>query len=225
MPEIRAIFFDFGKTLIDYNLELIFRSFARLSGVPPEAVHEIWANRGAAIGLSDSFERGLMQSAEFRRQWKEGLIARLSAEEEHRQKTIFRLSDEKFDECWNEMFGPRDLLYEEHLKRLRDAGYYLGIISNINPLHHRFVLERYKEPISLFHYFIASCDSDVQSRKPDAKIFRVAFAKSGIDPKHIVYIDDVAENAHAVYPFGARGIVAKTSSQIFADLKALGVRW
>lgn len=225
MPEIRAIFFDFGKTLIDYNLELIFRSFAAVSGVSPEDVHEIWAKRGASIGLNDSFERGLIQPAEFRRRWKEGLIAGLPAEKEHKQKTIFRLSDEKFDECWNEMFSPRDFLYEEYLKRLRDAGYYLGIISNINPLHHAFVMERYKELISLFSHFTASCDFEVQARKPDAKIFRVAFAKAKIDPKHIVYIDDVAENAHAVYPFGARGIVARTPSQIFADLKAMGVRW
>lgn len=225
MLEIRAIFFDFGKTLIDYNLELIFRSFAHLSGVPPEDVHEIWASRGAAIGLSDSFERGLMQPAEFRRRWKEGLIARLPADKEYKHKTIFRFSDKKFDECWNDMFGPRDLLYEEYLKRLRDAGYYLGIISNINPLHYAFISERYKELISLFSHFTASCDFEVQARKPDAKIFRVAFAKAKIDPKHIVYIDDVAENAHAVFPFGAHGIVVKTFSQIFADLKAMGVRW
>lgn len=219
MLEIRAIYFDFGKTLIDYYLELIFRSFAHLSGVPPEDVCKIW------FGLADSWEKGLMRPEEFRRRWKEGLIARLPAEKEYKQETIFRLSDEGFDECWSDMFGLRDPLYETYLKQLRDAGYYLGIISNINPLHHLFVLDRYKYLISLFHHFTASCDSEVQSRKPDVKIFRVAFAKSGIPPEHSLFIDDVPENAHAVLPFGARYIVAKTFSQIFADLKKLGVRW
>lgn len=231
MQKIRAIFFDFGKTLVDYQLESIFRSFAGVSGVPPEEVHEIWASRGSSIGLSDEFEfeRGLITPAEFRFRWRQGLIRHLPAGKEHNPNTIIRLSDEKFDECWNEMFGPRDLLYEEYLKRLRDAGYYLGIVSNINPLHYAFISERYKELLALFHDFTASCDPDVQARKPDSRIYSVAFAKAqkaaGIQPEQVVYIDDVEGNAVGVAPFGARYIVAKTFSQIFADLKAMGVRW
>lgn len=229
MPEIRGIIFDFGKTLIDYQLELLFRLFAEVSGVPPENVHEIWASRGASIGLSDKFERGLMMPAEFRFRWKQGLIMRLPAGKEYKRNTIIRLSDKAFDEGWNEMFGPRDLLYEEYIKRLRDAGYYLGIISNINPLHYAHILERYKKSLALFHDFTASCDPEVQTRKPDSRIYSVAFAKAqkaaGIQPEQIVYIDDVAENAAGVVPFGGSYIVAKTFSQIFADLKALGVRW
>lgn len=225
MPKIRGIIFDFGKTLIDYHLELIFRSFARVSGAPPEDVHEIWAGRGLSIGLSDLFERGLITPAEFRFRWKQGLILR-----GHKRNTIIRLSDKAFDECWNEMFGPRDpLYYEEYLKRLRDAGYYLGIISNINPLHYAFIAERYKDLLALFHDFTASCDFEVQARKPDSRIYSVAFAKAqkaaGIQPEQIVYVDDVAENAAGVAPFGGRYIVAKTFSQIFADLKAMGVKW
>lgn len=231
MPEIRALFFDFGKTLIDYQLELIFRSFARVSGMPPEDVHEIWAGRGPFIGLSDWSERGLMTPAEFRFRWKRGLLARIPAGEAYAYKrnSVIRLSDEAFDECWNEMFGPRDLLYEEYIKRLRDAGYYLAIISNINPLHHAFISERYKVLIDLFHDFTASCDPEVQARKPDSRIYSVAFAKAqkaaGIQPEQSVFIDDVEENAYAVRAFGAYGIHARTFSQIFADLKALGVRW
>lgn len=229
MQEIRAIFFDFGKTLVDYQLESIFRSFAGVSGVSPEEVHEIWASRGSSTGLSDAFERGLMTPAEFRFRWRQGLIMRLPAGKEYKRNTIIRFSDNAFDECWNEMFGPRDMLYEEHIRRLRYAGYYLSIISNINPLHYAFVSERYQDLIALFHDFTASCDPEVQARKPDSRIYSVALAKAqkaaGIQPEQVVYIDDVEENAAGIVSFGGRFIVAKTFSQIFADLKALGVRW
>ncbi len=229
MPEIRAILFDFGKTLIDYNLELIARRLAQVAKISPEDVFYILARdekRGRT--LVDLHERGLIEDENLKTEVKCALIERVIALRGKRGigvGAVDGLPDEKFWEIWNEMFGPRDLLYETYIKRLRDAGYYLGIISNINPAHKAFVLERFKPLTDLFYHFTASCDPDVQSRKPDLKIYGVAFGKANIHTEQIVYVDDVEENAKAVERFGAHGITAKTMSQIFCDLKKMGVRW
>ncbi|MDO8600902.1 MAG: HAD family phosphatase [bacterium] len=223
MLEIRAILFDFGKTLIDYNLELIARGLAQVARIAPEDVFYILARdekRGRT--LMDLHERGLIVDENLKTEVKCALIERVIALRGKRGigiGAIDGLSDEKFWEIWNEMFGPRDPLCETYIKRLRDAGYYLGIISNINPAHKAFVLKRFKLLLDLLHDFTASCDPDVQSRKPEAKIFRVAFSKSGVPPEQTIFVDDMPENVKAVQPFGVHGIVAKTMSQIFADLK------
>lgn len=233
MQEIRALLTDIGNTAIPYNLEFIFRGNGKLAGIPSEDVVPIWAyGDRLQYGLSDSFERGLISCGEFRKRWTAELIAKATvAGSESGARVVKNISARVFWDIWNDMFLPMDLLWVEYLRRMKSAGYYLGAVSNINKahLHYLLGLKRYRPFFSLLDDITASCDMEVQARKPDSRIYSVAFAKArkaaDIQPEQIVYIDDVAENALAVHPFGARGIVARTPSQIFADLKAMGARW
>jgi FMN phosphatase YigB (HAD superfamily) len=232
MPEIRAIISDFGNTLAWYDLEKVYRPLANLSGVPPEDIVDIWDNPKTGTGIMRPSECGLLSDDAFIREWKTALFARASRENALYADLFFNWN---FERIWNGMFAPRDTMCEEYVRRLRKNGYYLGMITNINPMHLAFVRKRFSSLFAHFHDVTASCDLLVQSRKPEDKIYCAAIAKAmafakkhwneDIEPMHMVYIDDVPEYAKAVSAFGARYIVAKTQSQIFRDLKATGVRW
>ena len=99
MPEIRAVFFDIGNTVIKCDLEQIFVGFARIARIPSEDVVGIWASGDRLqYGLSDSYERGLISCEEFKRWWKEELIAKARAAGQDAGARASRGAKKKFSE-------------------------------------------------------------------------------------------------------------------------------
>lgn len=76
---------------------------------------------------------------------------------------------------------------EELLKKLKNSGYKLGVVTSKN----RYELETQFEPYGLSDYFdIEVCSDDTLKHKPDGEPLKFYISKSGADYKETLYIGD-----------------------------------
>lgn len=59
--------------------------------------------------------------------------------------------------------------------------------------------------------------------KPDPRIFRLLFARFGIQPEHALFIDDNPKNVDAAIQCGMHALRFHSSDQLHADLASLGI--
>jgi glucose-1-phosphatase len=77
------------------------------------------------------------------------------------------------------------------IKKLRRLGYEVDGFSNTNPVHVRF-MDSKGWTRSLFDRFFASCA--LRSMKPDQAAFRKVLDLIGVQPKDVVFIDNMERN-------------------------------
>jgi HAD superfamily hydrolase (TIGR01509 family) len=164
---IEALAFDLGNVLVTADHFRFCRPFAALAGLTPEGVYT------AVFGsdLEPGFDTGRLSSEEFHRR----LLDR------------FRLAlpYPQFCDLWNDIFSPLEDM-EQTVARLA-ARYPLYLLSNTNPLHFRYIKERYPL-LRHFRRFILSYE--VGSRKPEAGIFQALIREVGLAPSHCLFVDD-----------------------------------
>jgi putative hydrolase of the HAD superfamily len=76
------------------------------------------------------------------------------------------------------------------LKELRNRGYRLGMVSNLEPFQRPWVKELELEP--LFDEIILSCE--VGLLKPEPEIYQLAAQKLAVSPEECVFIGDGMSN-------------------------------
>jgi glucose-1-phosphatase len=113
--------------------------------------------------------------------------------------------------------------------QLKAAGYRIGLLSNINPLHWQFVsdgrypwLQRPGENGSLFDVTILSYEAG--SMKPDARIYEAAVREAGVAPRDAFFVDDRDENVRGALEAEMDAVQFVGIDQLRADLAARGVR-
>jgi HAD superfamily hydrolase (TIGR01509 family) len=180
--KIAAIAFDLGNVLVKADHFRFCRPFAALTGLTPEEVY------AAVFGseLEPGFDTGRLSSQEFCRR----LLER------------FRLvlPYPRFCELWNDIFAPLEDM-EQTVERLA-VRYPLYLLSNTNPLHFRYIKERYPL-LRHFRRFILSYE--VGSRKPEAGIFQTLIRETGQAPSRCLFLDDKLPFVEAAR---AHGLVA-----------------
>ncbi len=167
-PPIAALAFDLGNVLVQVDHLRFCRGLGELAGQPPQEVY-------AAVfqsGLEPGYDRGRLSSREFHR----------------RLQARFRLDlpFPRFRDLWNGIFEPLEDM-EEVVARLARR-YPLYLLSNTNPLHFRYVRERFASLLKHFRALILSYR--VGSRKPEAAIFQALLREAGLPPARILYIED-----------------------------------
>lgn len=105
-------------------------------------------------------------------------------------------------------------------KTLQQNGYRTPVISNTIPPHVR--ANRARNIFQFFQPEIFSCE--VGLRKPDERIYLLAFKKTGSKPEECVFIDDVLEYVIAARKVGIHGIHYKNVHQLTKELQELGVK-
>ena len=167
-PPIAALAFDLGNVLVKVDHLRFCRGLAELAGWPPQEIY-------AAVfqsGLEPRYDRGRLSSREFHR----------------RLQARFRLDlpFPRFRDLWNEIFDPLEDMQEVVARLARR--YPLYLLSNTNPLHFRYVRERFASLLKHFRALILSYR--VGSRKPEAAIFQALLREVGLPPARILYIED-----------------------------------
>lgn len=119
--------------------------------------------------------------------------------------------------------------YSEHVKlnqpvvsmarKLRQAGYLTPIISNTEPGHVKINMAR--ELYDGFEPLILSCE--VGCRKPDAKIYKIALKKIGVDPDKCIFVDDNEEFLAPARKMGMETIHFQNARQLKKELIGLGL--
>ncbi len=167
------IYFDFGNVISYFDRRREVQQVAQVSGVPEEKVKEVLLG---PKGVLWPCEWGQYDQRQFHEEFckatgsSPGMAEFLRADAD-----IFTLN-----------FSLLPLI-----ANLEEAGYPLGILSNICESHWKFLSDgRYGIVPAAFDKIVLSYEA--KAVKPDAKIFQCAIDFAGVPAQEILYIDDVA---------------------------------
>ena len=187
---VKAVLFDFGNVLGFFNhlkaCEAICDNVPEVSiALDPEGLRDYIFDDG---GLGRAFELGQFTTNEFlnvlRKQYE------LDPE----------LSDKKLEVYWGDIFtevtGVGKVL--EQIKKFVP----LGILSNTDPIHWQYIK---RLPVMQKHFndekFVTT-SFEMKSRKPSKEMYLAAAAKFELEPREIVFIDDLKKNVTAAENLG-----------------------
>lgn len=104
--------------------------------------------------------------------------------------------------------------------RLRESGYRVGILSNIDEAHgvinlHRHIFEHFDEVLLSYQ---------IGTRKPDSQAFRLLAQRLHVELEELVFIDDLQLNIDAATAIGVNGIHFETYEKLVGRLQERGVK-
>jgi putative hydrolase of the HAD superfamily len=180
LPEIRCIFLDLGRVLINLDLTFFGNRMKQLAGVQPEEL------RAAILdnGLGSSFETGRISEAEFHAQ----ICGTLGK----------KISFDDFFAAWNSIFLPAPLLPDRLISRLAQKAR-LWTLSNTNIAHFNFIREHFP---SLRYFEGRILSYEVGLQKPDERIFHLALDRAKVEAEATLFIDDQLQNVEAARALG-----------------------
>ena len=202
---IKAVIFDIGRVLIDFNFREGFRRFdGQMPYTPEEALQ-----RMKAAGLFRSTNLGELLP------WS--LYLRTRELLELSPAVDFHLFRAVYGAIFTEKPEMTDLM-----RRLAPR-YQLALLSNTDMLH-RHVLE---EQFEHLHLAAVRVYSDVERMmKPDVRIYRTVLERlGGVAPTEAVFLDDLPENVAGARAAGLHAFQFTTRAEIEPSLAALGVVW
>jgi len=198
---MKAILFDLGKVLVNFNFETGVQALHAACSISRNRLEEVlWDENWIC-----RYERGEISTSEFHAYLRETADLGLD------------LPD--FCETWSSVFLPGLLVSEDLLLALKRK-YPLILVSNTNELHIDFVRTNYRV-LDYFDHHVLSYE--VGSLKPDRKIFDYAIAVSGHEPEALFFTDDREENIVAARQLGMHAHQFKTELQLMDALHQAGV--
>jgi putative hydrolase of the HAD superfamily len=201
-PQIKAVIFDLGNVLVNYDVEKAARRFSAASGLSPR---QIW-KRFFLSRFEQAFTRGEISTREFHK------IA---------CKTLgVSISLATFSHYWNDIFWENPGM-DKLLARIKKH-YPLYLISNTNALHFNYIKKHFK---LLRHFNRKFPSHEVGARKPDLRIYRRVLKKIGLRPQETVFIDDMKSFYEGARKTGMHAIHFKGRPALLKSLRKLGIRF
>jgi glucose-1-phosphatase len=197
--EIKNLIFDLGGVIIDLSIDHTLEAFVRLSGMEKKKVTELYSSPGF-----ETYEKGLMDDAEFRNYVREVFSVKSSAAE--------------IDSCWTAMLRGLPLEKLQLLERLKEH-YNVYLLSNTNNIHIQYINTvmlpaTVPGAYSLDVYFHKAYYSHVmKKRKPNADIFEQVLEENGLVNHQTLFLDDNLGNIE-----GANNVGIKTVHVVTPDL-------
>ncbi|MEU2252545.1 HAD-IA family hydrolase [Nocardia xishanensis] len=202
-----AIWSDFGGVLTPPVAET-FAAFCAKTGLAPDPLRRAIAEVTASFGTEDMMlplDTPLISEDE----WLDLVRAALHRQGVHTE--VPSLAEAWFD-------GRKaNAQWEKTLRRYRDAGLFVGMLSNMPPAwepHWR----RMVVADELFEEIVNS--AQVGCRKPDPEIFELAAARAGIEPQRCVLVDDLPQNCAGARAAGWRAVQFRDASTATAEVDA-----
>ncbi len=186
--KIKAILFDLGKVIVDFDFEPAFRRLSKKCPFAPQDIRGYFLNSGLEV----LYDGGKISSLDFHKEVKRNLKHELDFVE--------------FKKIWNEVFKANTPVIR--LIRRLSPHYRVVLISNTNPMHYDYLRAKY----SVFDYFdqiILSYREKI--RKPDERIYRKAAEACQARPSEIFYIDDRQDLTEAAKALGFKTFTFKNN--------------
>lgn len=198
---IRAVVFDLGKVLLDFDYGRAARQLSRRSRMDPEPLARLLSQSE----LICRFETGRLSAREFF--------------DEVRAASGFAGSFEEFAECFSNIFTPIEPMVRLQ-ERLRREGLGTFVFSNTNELAVNHIRKAYPF-FANFDGYVLSYEQGVM--KPDARLYEVLERLAGRRGAELLYLDDRLENVEAGARRGWHAILQENPEKTLAALRRLGV--
>jgi len=199
--EIRGVIFDFGKVIANFDINLVLEGLSTICNIPSE---ELGRRFQADSSLARDFETGAISSEQFL-----GEVSRLCDHE---------FCEEEFIPIFTGIFTPIRSTCD--LIRKLKGGYRLGLISNTNPWHFQYGIQK-SEVFPLFDAVTVSFQ--LKALKPDPRLFQDALEKLDLVAEECVFIDDISAFAEAANGCLLHGIHYNGHQDLLRDLKILKI--
>ncbi|MBK1881688.1 HAD family phosphatase [Luteolibacter pohnpeiensis] len=172
--------FDIGRVLLDFDFE------SSLSKLLPPGVQNPGEKLGVLLERKDEFETGKI-GADAYIDWALDILES-------------EATPEQFRDSWRGIFTPNEPMWAV-ARSLAADGHRLILFSNINAIHHPWILSHYPD----FQVFSGAIFShETGFIKPQPEIYHHAIQKYDLDPSRTIYMDDMPANAEAGRKFGFR---------------------
>jgi FMN phosphatase YigB (HAD superfamily) len=198
---VKAIVFDLGKVLVDFDYEIAARKIAARSGTSLEQIHEIICRSPILVG----YETGQLSTQQF----FEAVCA----------ETGFDGGIEEFSDSFADIFVPIEEMVRFQSKA-RGLGHPTFIFSNTNDLAVTHIRRNFPF-FSNFDDYILSYQHGVM--KPDERLYAVVERESGRSGGEIVYLDDRPENVAAGAARGWHAILHQSPGQTLGAIRERGL--
>jgi len=215
MPNIRMIFWDYGRVLFDHHTDVFVEELARLSQSRLKP-YEVYAKINGQ-GTIRRYDAGEITTSEFMNE----------------MRTLLGFEDlDGFIALWHRILRPNRLVWKA-VTALSRNGYSQGVISNTNELQAEYIEK------------VLACGAITQFRpriysylerfsKPDSMIYLVSLVRARVEhewdrillPEECVFIDDLVENVESARECGWHAIHHNPGFvyATIAKLAELGVR-
>ncbi len=180
----RAILFDLGKVLVDFDWHLAARKISAQARATPEEIFNFIATSDVMV----RFEKGLITNEQFFN--------------EVRPAIGYRGALQDFRQAFSDIFTEIPEMVRLHA-RIRAAKIPAWIFSNTNDWAVTHIRERFPFFAKFDGYFLSY---QLGTMKPHPGIYEAAERITGYRGGEILYIDDCAENAAAGAARGWRTI-------------------
>lgn len=200
--DIKAVIFDLGNVLVNYDVKKASRRFSEAGGIPQ---FRIWAHFFLSR-FEQAYTRGEISTREFY--------------EEACRVFKKRVPFKTFKHYWNDIFWENPGM-DRLLARI-GKHYPLFLISNTNHLHFTHIKKHF--PI-LRHFKRMFPSHEVGARKPDLKIYRRVLKAIGYRPEETVFIDDMKSFIEGAQKAGMHVIRFRGIERLQRKLRKFGIRF
>jgi epoxide hydrolase-like predicted phosphatase len=197
----KAIVFDLGKVLVDFDYTIAARKFVARGQLSFERVVQFLLESSVLY----DYETGRLTSEQFYRAVCEA--------------TGFCGDVEEFGNCFGDIFSPIEPMIEIHAA-LRKRGISTYVFSNTNELAIRHIRRNFAF-FSQFDDYIFSYEHGVM--KPDPKLYEIVEQRSGRHEAEILYLDDRPENIAAGAARGWQVILQESAEKTRKVLQSRGL--
>ncbi|MBI4018501.1 MAG: HAD family phosphatase [Candidatus Aenigmarchaeota archaeon] len=202
MRNIKAVIFDLGGVVIQWDDDIVFRKAAAISGIPFAKLKK------AAENEMKAFYKGKMSESGF---WRRVLDK--CGVKDH---VLLRL-----DKLWLTEYRKNARLNREVVKMIASLRkkYKIGVISNLAVVHD--VINRKRSYYRHIRHKVLSYQ--VGMAKPEPGIYRVAAKRLRCAPRECLFIDDKLINARGARKAGMNAVHYTGITKLRKDLKRLGI--
>lgn len=200
---IKAIIFDLGNVLIDFDHTIAAKKVAQFTNKSPQEIFNLFFDSE----LTGLFEEGKISPQDFFLKIKEMLN--------------LKLEYDMFVPIWNEIFflSERNRNVYNLTKSLR-SHYKLALLSNINILHFDYLKKNFSV-FDAFHHIVTSCK--IGLRKPHPLIYQKTLEILNVFPENVFYIDDRAELIEKAKDLGIRSFRFQNINKLKEDFLSVGI--
>jgi len=201
MPRPKAVVFDLGKVLVDFDYSIAGRRIAARGKLSAAEVQSFIDHSP----LLFRFETGLMSQDQFF--------------EEVRRATGFDGTRDEFTGFFSDIFSPIPPMLRLHAA-LRERCVPVYLFSNTNELAVGHIRKHFPF-FSQFDGYI--CSYEHGAMKPDAKLYEVVERASGLAGSGLFYLDDRPENVAAGALRGWQAVLHESAEKSHRALAASGL--